>query len=260
MIIEAANQYQLGEVVLFNELKRLRERQMRRVLKMPSLPEDLTDPKAILEIFLKTNRFKQIYQKATEIFQQSMSKKEFQMIKGQFAGRIFQDLAYIYISWQMAQIESSKVLLSPELTMEFYRYLYKDFLGEKLDTSLFDLTGLKNISIPDGMVVDDQRIGGLYEYTLRRVSQQFIDSKNYSLYLDRNMFSGFEPEVGLTVVMPEGQSDLNLKKAKIIQLPFTRGDFGEFTAWLYNNFLPKEQDLTLNEMHHRVHLFTSARK
>ncbi len=257
MIVEAANQ--LGETVLFNKLKRLREKQTDQGLEMPSLPEDLTDPKAILEIFLETNRFKQIYQKATEIFQQPMRGREFQGKKAYFAGRIFQDLAYIYISWQMAQTESSKVLLSPELTLEFYKYLYGDFLGERVDTSPFGLTGLENKSVPDGMVVDDQRIDGLYEYTLRRISQPFIDSKNYSLYLDRNIFSGFEPGVGLTVVMPEGQSDLNLKKAEIIQLPFTRGDFGKFTAWLYNNFLPKEQDLTLNEMRRRV-LFTSARK
>lgn len=250
MIIEAANQ--LGEAVLFSELKRLREKQI--ALEMPRLPGDLTNPKAILEIFLETKRFEEIYRKATEIFQQSMGREELQVKKGRFAGRIFQDLAYIYISWQMSQIESSKVLLSPELTMEFYRYLYRDFLGKKLVTFPFDLTGLKNISVPDGMVVCNQRIGGLYEYTLKRVSQGFINSKNSLLYLNRSRFSGFEPEAGLTVVMPEGQLELNLKKAEIIQLPFTRGDFGKFTAWLYNNFLPKEQDLTLDEMQYQVRL------
>jgi len=250
MVIEAAGQ--LGEAVLFSELKRLRERQTDQVLKMPRLPGDLTNSKAILKFFLETKRFKEIYQKATEIFQQSMSREELQMKKGRFAGRIFQDLAYIYISWQMAQIESSKVLLSPELTMEFYQYLSRDFLGKKLDTFPFGLTGMKNKLVPDGIVVCNQRIGGLYEYTLRRVSQQYIDSKNSSLYFNRKMFSGFEPEAGLTVVMPEGQSDLNLKKAEIIRLPFTRGDFGKFTVWLYSNFLPKEQDLTLDEMQYQV--------
>lgn len=235
MIVEAANQ--LGEAVLFNKLKRLEAKQADQALEMPSLPEDLTDPKAILEIFLETNRFKQIYQKATEIFQQPMSGKELQMKKEYFAGRMFQDLAYSYISWQMAQTESSKVLLSPELTMEFYQYLYRDFLGEKLDTFPFDLTGLENISVPDGIVIEDQRIDGLYEYTLRRISQQFIDHKNSSLSLDRENFSGFKPEAGVTVVMPESQSGLKLKRAKIIQLPFTRDDFGKFTAWLYSPFI-----------------------
>lgn len=249
MIVEAANQ--LGETVLFNKLKRLREKQTDQASKMPSLPEDLTDPWAILEIFLETNRFKQIYQKATEIFQQSVSGgKEFRIKKERFAGRIFQDLAYSYISWQIAQTESSKMLLSPELTMEFYQYLYRDFLGQKLNTYPFDLTGLENISVPDGMVIEDQRIDGLYEYTLRRISQPFIDCKNSLLSKNREMFSGFKPEAGLTVVMPESQSGLNLKRAKIIQLPFTRDDFGKFTVWIYNNFLPKKQDLTLDEMQH----------
>lgn len=252
MIIEAANQ--LGEAVLFSELKKLREKQI--ALEMPRLPGDLTSSKAILKFFLETKIFKEIYQAATEIFQQSMSREELQMKKGRFAGRIFQDLAYIYISWQMAQIESNKVLLSPELTMEFYQYLSRDFLGKRLNIFPFGLTGLKNVPVPDGMVVCNQRIGGLYEYTLKRVSQQYIDSKNNSLYFDRKMFSGFEPEAGLTVVMPEGQSDLNLKKAEIIQLPFSRGDFGEFTTWLYSNFLPKEQDLTLDEMQYRVRQLT----
>lgn len=116
-----------------------------------------TGRKELLMAFGLSGRLERIYREGVAIFAVPMSDEEFQDRMSNLAGGVLGELCFIN------EAAKAETVLSPGNTLEFYEFL---FPGRRVINNAFSLGAINGISVPDGLLVDDDFIvRKVYEYT-----------------------------------------------------------------------------------------------
>ena len=205
--------------------------------------------KSLLEAYLGSERFEQAYNATRNYLLMPRTDKELEEIRKRFAGRLYEDLAYIFMANEEFQ---SGVILSPERAFEFYRAMYpnKDIIEHP-----FGSNSLKGISVPDGIAVRENEgidsIVGVCEYTLSGHRGIFQDKYEWFNARKRN-FPGLFSNAQLLFVVPNKTSLLGAAKGRnqvrFNKMPFTHEQFRNFIDKVYCYLAPEDMDATLAEI------------
>lgn len=204
---------------------------------------------SLLEAYLGSERFEQAYNAARNYLLMPRTDKKLEEFKGIFTGRMYEDLAYIF----MANTElQSGVILSPERAFEFYRAMYpnKDIIQHP-----FGSNSLKGISVPDGITVREndgiESIVGVCEYTLS--GHRDIFPNKYKRFNARKRdFPELFSNAHLLFVVPTKAGLLRAAKrrdeVRFDKMPFTHEQFRNFVDKVYYKLAPEDMDATLAEI------------
>ncbi len=194
---------------------------------------DLSSRKNLLRWYKTTDRFAEIYQEALKFELTPRTDEERNENRNYLAGRVFQDLAYFFLVRREIEERSSRVILSPEQTLEFWKSI---FPKKQVAQNPFSTGSLMGIHVPDGMVVDpvDHRVIALCEYSLTR-SDESIKKRTLGIALARNDI----PEIGTGArfVMVTPRSYYNgIGFDENIKLPIEHSQFKNFVDGIYQHY------------------------
>jgi hypothetical protein len=201
-------------------------------------------PEGLAQVYKKTPRYQDRYNQAQEIVGNQSADNQLQTSVNNLSGTLFNDIAYTATALREAP---HRLVLSPERTAALYDAIYPD-RRTRFSNSPFFETGLRGTTVPDGVLINKQgdrpKIIGLYEYSARtfQAGAHKVKSPIYEKQLEElsgqypTIFSSdahiifVTPAVHSNIVLP----DMGAENVEIQQIPFTRGDLGEFTNEVVN--------------------------
>lgn len=201
----------------------------------------------LLADFKKTPNFWQTYREAVRYFAIPRGQQEMAMLSGRFAGRLFQEIAYL--SAANASAKTGEVVLCSDRTLHFYETLFPD--RPKL-VDPFDVGTIDGVSVPDGLSLGvDGRILTVWEYSLRGDYNYFAGKMEYFTIDARRypeLFGGAE----LKFVTPTFLENKPYGYT-FFELPFAHGQLRDFKDSIYFHFRPDGMDsATLDEIQQRA--------
>lgn len=188
----------------------------------------------LLKLYSRTDRFKNIRQEAQR-FKRKSSKNYKEELSHKFAGQVFRDIAY---SFRVLNCDPSHVVLSPERTLELWKILYPD---RNTTYYPFAQNGLKNVHVPDGLLVDNRSgtVAKILECSLVRMAEVDLEKEFKAIRIQQKKFRELLGQLSIEFVMPLtfDLPRLNGKEGKVqfLQLPITRFEFGKFANGLYES-------------------------
>lgn len=149
-----------------------------------------------------------------------------------FAGRVFEDIAFIYVAVKFAK----HIVLSPKETLDVFKRMYPD--PEIINFSPFETT-IAGVSVPDGLVVDREtgKVLKILEFSLDKNADRIAGKVRTILQGRERLNKEFGGSTFLFVMpqtFPVHQSIKdNRASVSSHQLPFNRKDFGGYINYLY---------------------------
>jgi len=194
---------------------------------------NISSRKHLLRWYKATDRFKEVYKEASKFELTPKTDEERDGNRGYLAGRTFQDLAYFYLVKREIAEGSSRVILSPEQTLEFWKSI---FPKRKVAQNPFSTNSIMGIHVPDGMIIDpvDQRVIALCEYSLTN-NHESIRKRTLGIALAKNDI----PEIGtgarFVMVTPKSYQIGN-GFDEYIKLPFGHSQYRDFVNGIYGHY------------------------
>lgn len=179
----------------------------------------------------KQNSFKRRCEKAIDML--SMSLHEVEDFRTNFAGRLFADIASIYLTAHQAEINPDRTVASGENALLFFEKLYPNSFGIRY-SSAFNIGSLGYASMPDGFIVGPSGIVSVCEYTLME-NKAYFKNRHYRFKTRKRKSPDIFSNSDLLFVVPQtvpyvmkeiGESVGD--EVKFLELPFSRSDFRKF--------------------------------
>lgn len=199
---------------------------------------DLNSWKALRDWHKQTGGFSKAYNEAMRYTFAPHTQEDLNWLRDHFAGKMFQDIAFTSCALSQPQ---DCILLSPEKTLEFWEKLYPK---NRVIKSPFGLDSIEGISVPDGMVVNEQNdISEAYEYTLS-IRREYFSRSSDAFKISKGDFPELFENTPLVFVAPK-----HLYSRHTTQMPFTQLQFRVFMDDIYEHYMAdRDYSLTLNEI------------
>lgn len=209
--------------------------------------------KELFSQFKASEHFQELYASAGKFYRQVHTQDELTKDNESFAGAVFEWIAYSYLK---DRFESDNCILLPPLdTLEVYRLL---FPNARLALHRYENYSLYGYSVPDGLLIKEDtgkhlRIKAVFEYSLFGEEDHFA-KKYYSFHKDRQKFPELFSEAFFLIATPSTRNHFEIESNPDVQsvyLPFTHGQFRNFTDGLRKNYSPVEDGATLMDFQDR---------
>ena len=178
------------------------------------------------------NDFKEACERAHEIL--SASSYELEHLINLFAGKIFEDIASIYLSRE-AKVHPERTVISGENTLLFFEDLYPNSWKIRYPYP-FNIDSLNDHSVPDGLIVDGSGVITICEYTLMEDKLYFKDKyrkfkslkKKFPKIFGRSDFLFVVPRTSSDIMRGIQENVGGNNTVRFLELPFSRLDFRQF--------------------------------
>lgn len=259
-MIESGNRYSpdLAGLSISDYLDFLASQQAKETESVPLPALLLSTWRDILEWFEQRPAFEAIYLEAVRFVSVPHSRREITRRLKALSGRIYQEIAFPYLSSSFAKgssADKSFVVLSPERTLLFWQKINPN---SKLIKNPFGLDSLE-VSTPDGLIIEDdrnkKRLYAVCEYTLcgergEMLEDKYFKDKYYAFRQIKRRFHRLFAESNLLFVIPEGEDVPDeirrREEVRISPLPLDRAEFSPLLAELYRRYRFPSSHLKLN--------------
>lgn len=211
--------------------------------KFPNRP--LNTRKKIFSWFKESSVFEEIYQEALSFNTLPRTGQEIQINLDHLAGRIFEEMAYSYLS----NIQSpARLVLSPQKTRLFFEGLF----SQKLIPHSYGLDSLPTPP-PDGLIIESldgkHKFAVFCEYTLFVRRSKFEKKIEQFNQIQSDLFPDLFADASLLFVLPKTPSSLRLPDVAVERLPFTPQQFRSYTyGFLFKHFQKDNWSATLDDI------------
>lgn len=194
---------------------------------------NISSRKNLLRWYKTTDRFTEVYNEALKFELTLRTDEERDESRRVLAGRTFQDLAYFSLVRREIEEGSSRVILSPEQTLEFWKSI---FPKKQVAQNPFSTGSLMGVHVPDGMIVDPvgHRVIALCEYSLTNMGGS-IRRRTLGVALAKETI----PEIGTGarfVMVTPRSSQNKIGFDENIQLPLSHSQFRDFVNGIYGHY------------------------
>lgn len=219
-----------------SSLHRLIEESVRETQDLQTQLDGCKHGTDLLNWHKRTERFNYVYRDTQRAKRDIHKPREINGLHQKFAGQVFQDITYSVCA---LGCDDSRVVFSPEKTSEFWTILYPN---KKIISHPYGQEALKNVYVPDGILVDKSKsfIFKVYEYSLvqaHKIDEKF-ERQLKSIRIQQKRFPGLFAQASVGFVIPRTFPLPELKgereEIEFLQLPITRVQFGHFIRDLYN--------------------------
>lgn len=225
-------------------IRRLIEEQRRELdrRKFPNRP--LNTRKKIFTWFKESSVFEEIYQEALNFNAEPRSDQQIQINLKHLAGRIFEEMAYSYLS----NIQSpARLILSPQKT----RLFFKGLLSQQPIVNPYGLDSLPTPP-PDGLIIESldgkHKFAVFCEYTLFVRRSRFEKKIEQFNQIQSDFFPDLFADASLLFVLPRTTCSLHFSGVEIESLPFTPRQFRNYIDGLYQRFQKDSRSATLDDI------------
>lgn len=207
--------------------------EQKRVLSMVEKGEiPLNDWKSLFKWYARSDMFKAVIKSKDGNSSISLNGNKNRKLKSDFAGRVFEDIAFIYVAAKFAK----HIVLSPEETLGVFRRIYSD--PEIINFFPFETT-IVGVSVPDGLVIDGKtgKVLKILEFSLDKKVDRIAGKIRTILQGRERLNKEFGESTFLFVMpqtfpVPQSIRD-NGASVSLHQLPFNRKWFGGFINYLF---------------------------
>ena len=223
---------------------RLVDRKLRELLEAQILEQErssaepIDESTGLLPQFLRSGAMQKIHDGAVDYIR---SYKSLDYFEKYFAGRLFEDLAFMVLLKR-----GVGPVLSPEMTFEFYRWLHP---YDVIKSNAMGFTSLDGVTVPDGLVLEEQRgilrIIAISEYTLNEDPRTFRKKlRGFMTGITRypTVFSDSQ----LLFIIPEGNNPLQYIKSDDVAteyVPVNRSALREFSNRMLDRIVDNESSI-----------------
>lgn len=209
---------------------------------------DTSSRRALFAWYKTTDAFRIAYQELVRCCLMPRTNDELNRFRDCFAGRVYQDMAHAVLASRQSDLGG--VLLSPKTTLELYQKLYPH---APLCKDPFRLGSLEGISVPDGVVIGEDRgrkdVVVVCEYT----ASGRKDPKEY--YSHFQMQKKHFPEVFaqdsyLLFVVPKEGGLLRkiIEGVRFEAMPFNHSQLRDFIDGIYKSYSPDDYAGTVDDV------------
>ncbi|GEM_PF-4854955 len=173
---------------------------------------------------------------------------ELAQISDDFAGMVFQDMAFMFFMFISQTKPESLTLVSPERTRALYRKL---FPRATLAHYPFRDDSLSKVNVPDGILVrEDGSVAAICEYSLNG-GHDYFQNKVEGFNRQNEVFGKILNGAKLIVVTPTFREH-KPSGLEVVELPFNHHQFRDFTEYTFENYRMHPESATIMEVQKRA--------
>lgn len=211
--------------------------------------QELESGKEMRKGFQLSRSFRELYNEAVNFHLMPHTDQEINVFRDRFAGALF--AARALSSLPLVDFPGSTVITGTNL-LDFYQKLFP--YAEPIEHPLGQ-SSLNGVSVSDALLTSDNRVVAVCEVTVSNDPSYFL-RKYAGFGATKEQFPGYFGDAKLIFITTKDPTLPDRVRGdesmRLVELPFTGIEFGDYINRIYYGYRPSRNTATLNEIQKRV--------